>query len=277
MRGGNLWTACSPRWGLTVAEEDRELASAWPDIVREIRARTPARLLVGRSGASYRTATQLQLRVDHAAAVDAVRTELDLERDLGPDLIRRYGLFEVSTRATSKPEYLMRPDLGRAFSEAACTEINRRCPLGSEFQIVIGDGLSVSAVRAQAPVLLPLLYHHAEARGWSVGQTFVVRHCRVGLLNDIGELLHPRVVVLLIGERPGLSSAESLSAYLAFQPRRGHSDAERNLISNIHGRGVLPHQAAARIISFAVLMTTAGRSGSSLKEQLPLRQLSGLT
>ena len=143
--------------------------------------------------------------------------------------------------------------------------------------MVIGDGLSVSAVRAQVPALLPLLHQQAEARGWGVGQTFVVRHCRVGLLNDIGDLLHPKVVVLLIGERPGLSSAESLSAYLAFQPRRGHSDAERNLISNIHRRGVPPHQAAARIMNFAALMMTAGRSGSSLKEQLPPPQLSSGT
>jgi len=260
-----------------VAEEDRELASAWPNVVREIQARTPARLLVGRSGASYPTATQLQLRADHAAAVDAVRTELDVERDLGSDLIRQYGLFEVSTCAASKPEYLMRPDLGRSFSEAAGAEICRRCPAGADFQMVIGDGLSVSAIRTQAPALLPLLYEQAAARGWGVGQTFVVRHCRVGLLNDIGDLLHPKVVVLLIGERPGLSSAESLSAYLAFQPRGGHSDAERNLISNIHRRGVPPHQAAARIINFATLMMTAGRSGSSLKEQLPSPQLSSRT
>ena len=90
------------------------------------------------------------------------------------------------------------------------------------------------------PALLPLLRQGAGERGWSFGRPFVVRYCRVGVLNDVGELLDPAVVVLLIGERPGLATAESLSAYLAYRPRPGHTDAQRNLISNIHARGVGP-------------------------------------
>jgi ethanolamine ammonia-lyase small subunit len=258
-----------------VAEDDDALVSAWPEIVRTIRARTPARLLLGRTGSSYLTSTQLKLRADHAAAVDAVRTELDLQRDLGPELVDEYGLFEVSTRANSKTEYLMRPDLGRSFSDAARSETNHRCKTGCDLQIVVGDGLSVRAISAQVPSLLPLLNREAKARGWSVGQTFVVRHCRVGLLNEIGELLRAKVVVLLIGERPGLSTAESLSAYLAFQPRKGHTDGDRNLISNIHRRGVSLQQAAVRIVSLAALMMAAGRSGSLVKEQLPPSQSAG--
>jgi ethanolamine ammonia-lyase small subunit len=252
-----------------VTADDDALASAWPEIVRKIQARTPARLLVGRSGGSYRTSTQLQLRADHAAAVDSVRTELDLERDLGKELIGQYGLFEVSTRATSKTEYLMRPDLGRSFSDASRSEILQRCEKGVDFQIVIGDGLSVTAVSAQVPALLPLLRDGAVSRGWKVGQTFAIRHCRVGVLNEVGELLHPKVVVLLIGERPGLSTAESLSAYLAFQPRQGHTDADRNLISNIHRRGVPPDEAAVRILNLAALMMSLQRSGAPVKEQFP--------
>jgi len=252
-----------------VAEDDDALVSAWPEIVRTIRARTPARLLLGRTGSSYLTNTQLKLRADHAAAVDAVRAELNLKRDLSAELVHEYGLFDLSTRATSKTEYLMRPDLGRSFSEAARLEIIRRCKTGCDLQIAVGDGLSVSAISAQVPSLLPLLDREVKARGWSVGQTFVVRHCRVGLLNEIGELLRAKVVVLLIGERPGLSTAESLSAYLAFQPRKGHTDGDRNLISNIHRCGVSPQQAAVRIVSLAGLMMAAGRSGSLIKEQLP--------
>src|SRR6202790_2375408 len=98
---------------------------------------------------------------------------------------------------------------------------------------------------------MPLLYHSAIKRGWTVGQTFVIRHCRVGILNEIGELLSPKVAVLLIGERPGLATAESLSAYMAFRPRHSHSDANRNLISNIHARGAKPEDAAARILNLA--------------------------
>jgi ethanolamine ammonia-lyase small subunit len=116
------------------------------------------------------------------------------------------------------------------------------------------------------PELLPLVDIGAEARNWKVGRTFVTRHCRVGILNEIGELLDPRVVVLLIGERPGLATAESLSAYMAYRPQKGHSDSDRNLISNIHARGVTSTDAATRILNFAGQMMKAGVSGCSIKE-----------
>ena len=108
----------------------------------------------------------------------------------------------------------------------------------------------------------------ADERGWTFGRPFVVRYCRVGVLNAVGELLDPAVVVLLIGERPGLATAESLSAYLAYRPRRGHTDAQRNLISNIHARGVSTPNAALRIINLAATMMTAGSSGYQLREDL---------
>ncbi len=124
---------------------------------------------------------------------------------------------------------------------------------------MIGDGLSVTAVVAQVPSLLHLLYQGAQSRQWSVGQTFVVRHCRVGLLNEIGELLDPKVAILLIGERPGLATAESLSAYMAYQPRTSHTDADRNLISNIHARGTNAQEAAVRILKLAARMMNSSR------------------
>src|ERR1700694_1508218 len=211
------------------------LASAeWSEIVRRIRARTPARLLAGRAGAAYRTDTQLELREAHAAARDAVRAELDLETTFGADFVKRWGLFEICTRAALKDVFLLKPDLGRHFNDSFRADLQRRCSSGNDLQIAIGDGLSVPAVAAQVPPLLPLLYAGARARGWTVGQTFVIRHCRVGILNEIGELLTPTVAILLIGERPGLATAESLSAYMAYCPLRTHTDANRNLISNIH-------------------------------------------
>jgi len=244
-------------------------ASDLPEIVRKIRARTPARLLTGRAGAAYRTATQLKLREDHAAARDAVRAELDLNEILDKEFVERWQLFEVRTEAGSKDEYLLRPDLGRHFAGASRAEIKRRCSRGNDLQIAIGDGLSAPAVAAQVPALLPLLCEGAQARGWKVGQTFVIRHCRVGVLNEIGELLDPRIAVLLIGERPGLATCESLSAYMAFRPRASHTDANRNLISNIHARGLSPQQAAARILNLAAQMMKAQISGSTLREELP--------
>src|SRR5208282_3940548 len=184
--------------------EDNKLAppSDLPEILRKARAQTPARLLKGRSGAAYKTTTQLELREAHAAARDAVRAELHLLTTLGPDSVRKWNLFEVSSGAASKDEYLLRPDLGRNLNEAACVEVSSRCTPRQDLQIVIGDGLSVPAVAMQVPRLLPLLHEGAKTRGWSVGQTFVIRHCRVGILNEIGELLAPRVAILLIGERP---------------------------------------------------------------------------
>jgi len=233
-----------------------------------IRARTPARILVGRAGPAYRTATQLELRQDHAAALDAVHAELDLHGDFGHDFVQRWQLFEVQTQAATKAEYLMRPDLGRRLDEAARTEIVRHCPRGADVQVVIGDGLSAAAVIAQVPSLLPLLESATRACGWSFGRPFVVRHCRVGVLNDVGESLDPAVVVLLIGERPGLATAESLSAYMAYRPRLGHTDAQRNLISNVHARGVLPEAAVRRVLAVARKMRHEQTSGVAVKEDL---------
>jgi ethanolamine ammonia-lyase small subunit len=251
-----------------MADRRDELAenSGWSELVRRIRARSPARILAGRAGAAYRTETQIQLREDHAAARDAVRAEFDLNAALGARFVERWKLFEVRTRASTKEEYLLHPSLGREFSDTARVEILRRCVQGRDIQIAIGDGLSVPAVRAQVPALLPLLVEGAQPQGWSLGQTFAVHYCRVGILNEIGELLKPRVSILLIGERPGLATAESLSAYMAYEPRTTHSDANRNLISNIHARGLSAEDGAARILSLCVQMMKTGSSGYSLKE-----------
>src|ERR1700730_7478201 len=241
----------------------------WPEIVRKIRARTPARLMVGRAGAAYRTSTQMDLREAHAAARDAVCEELDLERDFDATCTNQWSLFEMCTQAIDKDQYLLRPDLGRRFSPETRAQISKHCSTGNDLQIIIGDGLSVAAVRTQAPPLLRLLDEGARAREWSLGQVFVIRHCRVGILNEIGELLAPKVAVLLIGERPGLATAESLSAYMAYQPRKTHTDANRNLISNIHPRGVSTQPAASRILNLAAQMMAVSTSGCVLREEVP--------
>jgi ethanolamine ammonia-lyase small subunit len=251
-------------------EEKNELAQAndVSEIVRKIRAQTPARLLAGRSGAAYRTSTQMELREAHAAARDAVRAELDLRTDFGEDFARKWNLLEVSSRATSKNEYLLRPDMGRHLNEASRTAVNRDGRVAQDLQIVIGDGLSVTAVATQVPQLLPLLYEGTRTQGWTVGSIFVIRYCRVGILNEIGELLRPRVALLLIGERPGLATAESLSAYMAHQPKTSDTDANRNLISNIHARGVGTEHAVQRILSLAAFMMKTHTSGYQLREEL---------
>lgn len=242
------------------------LASLPGDALRRARERTPARILTGRAGGSYTTQTWLELRRDHASARDAVRTELDLERDLGREFVDRWDLFEVATLAASKDAYLLRPDLGRSLSESARDQIQARRSSGVDVQLVIGDGLSASAVAAQVPALLPAMADQLDRAGLTLGLPFLVRHCRVGVMNDVGELLNPSVVALLIGERPGLATAESLSVYMAHRPRAGHDDSRRNLISNIHARGVPIDQAALRAAHLIRQMIERRTSGVSVKE-----------
>jgi ethanolamine ammonia-lyase small subunit len=245
------------------------LAADFPEALRKIRERTPARILAGRAGAAYRTSTQLELREAHAAARDAVRAELDLETVFDAAFLKKWNLFEVSTEARTKEQYLLQPDLGRRLTEPSRRELTARCSRGSDIQIAIGDGLSVTAVARQVPSLLPQLHEGAVARGWTFGNLFVIRHCRVGTLNEIGELLTPKVAMLLIGERPGLATAESLSGYMAYKPDKTHTDANRNLISNIHSRGLDPQAAADRILNLASQMMALQISGFSIREHLP--------
>lgn len=236
-----------------------------------VRERTPARILVGRTGSAYPTATQLTLRRDHAAALDAVRADIDLVRDFSSDFVEHWSVFEVTTNARNKEEFLLRPDLGRQLSPEAQATIAHGCPAHVDLQVAIGDGLSVAAVISQVPPLLEALEQEARDRNWSFGQPFLIRYCRVGVLNEIGELLGADVAVLLVGERPGLVTADSLSAYMAYRPQRGQTDADRNLISNIHAGGVTPAVAAVRILRLAEQMKQHGTSGVGVKERLDNR------
>jgi ethanolamine ammonia-lyase small subunit len=241
------------------------LDAAIRSLAARVRVATPARIFTGRAGTSYRTGAALRLRADHAAAQDAVREELDA----GEDALRALGgglsVTAVTTLAGSKAEYLRRPDLGRQLSGPARAQL-AQFPKGADLQLVLGDGLSVRALREQAPALVTLLTAGAAARGWSVGGLPLVRYCRVGILNDIGAVLSPVVVVLLIGERPGLATASSLSAYLAYRPRPGHNDGDRNLVANIHPRGLGPSAAAERILALAEAMHAAQAGGVAIKE-----------
>jgi ethanolamine ammonia-lyase small subunit len=245
-----------------------ELTRDSDELIRQVRAQTPARILVERAGPAYSTATWLTLRQDHAAALDAVNAEIELTRDFGAEFVERWQLFEVQTQAASKHEYLLRPDLGRRLDPLAYGTIAQRCAAETDVQIVVGDGLSATAVIAQVPALLPAVSDALVANGLSVGRPFFVRHARVGVINDIGEILRCGVVVLLIGERPGLATVESLSAYLAHRPNSSHTDANRNLISNIHVRGVPIAHAATRIAALCQRMLETQSSGFGLKEEI---------
>ncbi|MBJ7519559.1 MAG: ethanolamine ammonia-lyase subunit EutC [Solirubrobacteraceae bacterium] len=216
-------------------------------LTRRAREVTPARIFTGGPEGGYTTTDLLALRADHAAARDAVLAPLDLADPALADIAARHAVFAVDSQAGSIEEHLLRPDLGRRLSDAGRAAITAACTPATDVQIVIGDGLSAAAVHAQVPTLLPLLVAECRQRGWTVGRPFAVRHCRVGVMNDVGDALDPAVVVLLVGERPGLATAESLSAYLAYRPRPGDTDAKRDLISNIHARGLTTEEAVRRI------------------------------
>lgn len=237
-------------------------------LLAAIRARTPARLMLARQGGSFTTRVQVGLRQDHAAAMDAVWRDMVPQADWGAAFCTQWQILETTSAAATKEEYVRRPDLGRVFSAASAADVAAGCLAKAELQIVVGDGLSASAAVRQVPVLLPLVAELAQAQRWSLGRPIFVRHCRVGILNAIGELLQPRVVVLLIGERPGLQTAESLSAYLAFRPTTGHTDAQRNVVSNIHATGTPLARAAERIVALAAEMIRCSASGPAIKEQL---------
>ncbi len=229
---------------------------------------TRARIFLDGPGTSYSTADLLRLRADHAAAQDAVHAELTIDDPALSRLVEQFGLFAASTRAASRAGYLADPDSGRSLDDDSRRNIARRCGSDTDLQVVLGDGLSPQAVARYGAEVLESLHEAADLRGWNVGLPFLVSRCRVGVLNDVGDILRPTVVVLLIGERPGLQTAESMSAYMAYRPEAGHTDADRNLVCNIHETGTRPVDASRRVIGLAEQMVATGTSGVELKERI---------
>ncbi len=227
---------------------------------------TPARVFRGRSGTSYPTSLLLALRADHAAARDAVIAPLDLEEPALQQLLSDHDVIRLRSAAPDLATYLRFPGLGRSLSDDSAATLVEQGTRGADVQVVVGDGLSSTAVRQQLPVVLPGVLQGCADRGLGLARPLLVEHCRVGVVNQIGSLLEPRVVVLLIGERPGLATATSLSAYFAHAPRLGDTDAQRNLISNIHDQGVRPAEAVRRIVAMVGRLLEAGSSGAGIRE-----------
>ncbi len=219
---------------------------------------TPARVAVGRAGPRPRTSTLLQFRYDHAAAVDAVYGEVSQE------LLDKLDLFTVETKVEEKEMYIRRPDLGRRFSDASKEKIRQQCVHQPTVQIMASNGLSASAVNANLADVYLSLQQSLDNSNIQVGTSFYAHQGRVGLMDDVGEVLEPEVVVYLIGERPGLVSAESLSAYLCYKPRYGTIESDRMVISNIHQGGIPPIEAGAYIGTVIERMLKHQASGVTL-------------
>lgn len=217
-----------------------------PRSLRDLRHLTPARVGLGRAGASLPTSALLEFTLDHARARDAVHAGFDISAIVSGLDVLGLNTLQVSSRVQSREDYLRRPDLGRKLDAASQDSLasGRRGPC--DLAVVIGDGLSPSAVNAHAVELVRRLIA-ALARGIELGPVVVASGARVALGDEIGALLGARMVAMLIGERPGLSAPHSLGAYLTFAPGIGCTDAMRNCVSNIHCSGLSYDEAAFKI------------------------------
>ncbi len=222
---------------------------------------TTARIGAGRAGARFRTGSWLLFESDHAVTQDALVREVD------PALLQRMNMFSVQTCITGgKEEYLLRPDLGRRLNPEATELIRQKCAPKPNIQICAGDGLSAAAIEANLEKIIPVMTSGFQNAGLTVGTPFFIRFCRVGVMNDIGDLLQPDVLILLIGERPGLGRADSMSAYMAYRPQKGHSDADRDVICNIYDTGgTNPLEAGAFVVQMARKMISKQASGIKLR------------
>ncbi len=215
-----------------------------PESLREL---TIARVALGLAGASLPTRALLQFSLDHARARDAVHAEFDVQSlvqglaDLG------LAITCVSSRAAERKNYLARPDLGRLLDVDSEARLVRVGSTGQQLVIVVGDGLSPMAVNVHAISLLRRLLPLLSADAIAVGHAVVATGARVALGDQIGEILNARMVVMLIGERPGLSAADSLGVYLTFDPKVGTTDEKRNCVSNVHDAGLAYEEASHRI------------------------------
>ena len=212
-----------------------------PEKYRKMKEKTPARLGSGKAGPRYKTLTMLRFRADHAAAQDAVFSQVP------EDFAAKNGMVEVQTKCHDKDEYLTRPDHGRCFDEENQKKIRVAIPGTPRVQIVVGDGLSSAAITANAMDCLESIREGLKIRGIDGGTPIFVRYCRVGAGDAIGDVTGCELVCMLVGERPGLVTDKSMSAYITYRPRTGVSESSRTVVSNIHAQGTPAVEAGAHI------------------------------
>ncbi len=232
--------------------------AADPERFRKMKEKTPARLGSGKAGARYKTLTMLRFRADHAAAQDTVFSQVP-ESYAG-----EHGMTEVQTCCHSKDEYLTRPDLGRTFDEENRQKIRPAIPGTPRVQLVVGDGLSSAAILANAADCLAAIQEGLKTRGIDPGTPIFVRYCRVGAGDAIGDITGCEIVCVLVGERPGLVTDKSMSAYITYRPRTGVLESSRTVVSNIHSQGTPAVEAGAHIASLIETILKKQVSGVGL-------------
>ena len=252
--------------------------TARPDPWAELRRLTPARIALGRAGTSLPTSAQLDFQAAHAQARDAVHLAFDHQALCEGLAAQGRETLVLKSAAPDRHTYLQRPDLGRKLSEESARELQGYAaehPEGFDVAVVISDGLSALAVHRHALPFLERLADQAGAEGWRWAPVTLVEQGRVAVGDEIGGLLKARLLVMLIGERPGLSSPDSLGLYFTYGPRPGLNDAYRNCISNVRLEGLAYGLAAHKLL---YLMREASRrqlSGVQLKDEADVPALDG--
>ena len=229
------------------------------DAFYELKQYAPCRLGIGKAGARYKTLPVLEFRAAHGAAQDAVFTDVD------PEVIEGLGLWSVQTQCDCKDTYLTRPDLGRKLSDEAVATIKEKCEKNPTVQIYVSDGLSSASIAANVKDVLPAIMQGLKSYGIKAGTPFFLKYGRVGAMDQISEITGADVTCVLIGERPGLITAESMSAYLAYKATVGMPEARRTVVSNIHKDGTIPAEAGAHIADVIKKILDAKASGTDLK------------
>lgn len=221
--------------------------------------KTPARVGIGRAGCRYRTNTMLRFRADHASSVDAVYT------DVSEDFLKANNLFTVKTRCNSKDEYITRPDLGRRLDEESVAILKEKVKKSPKVQVFVADGLSSTAIEKNIEDTLPALLNGLKSYGIETGTPFFLKYGRVGAADEVSEIVDAEVTCVLIGERPGLATAESMSAYITYRGYIGIAEAKRTVVSNIHKNGTPAAEAGAHIAHIIKKILEAKASGQDLK------------
>ena len=221
--------------------------------------KTPARVGIGRAGCRYRTNTMLRFRADHSSAVDAVYT------DVSEDFLKANNLFTVKTRCNSKDEYITRPDLGRRLDEESVAILKEKVKKSPKVQVFVADGLSSTAIEKNIEDTLPALLNGLKSYGIETGTPFFLKYGRVGAADEVSEIVDAEVTCVLIGERPGLATAESMSAYITYRGYIGIAEAKRTVVSNIHKNGTPAAEAGAHIAHIIKKILEAKASGQDLK------------
>ncbi len=228
------------------------------EALERLKAATPARIITGRVGTRYLTENYLGLRADHAIALDAVESEI------GEGWAAAQGWLPLRTQAKDHAEYFLKPDLGRRLDDASRAALEKGADRGVDIQLIGGDGLSAVALRENGPPLMQALQRTLTAAGFRVGKPLFVKYARIGVQDEIGALTQARATIILVGERPGLGSGDSLSIYTAFGPRLGQDNSEKDCISNVRALGFVPERAAARCAELMQRTFAAGGGGVKL-------------